>query len=193
MSTKNKVVIGIYKTRNEVEEAIRTLKVEGFETSDISALLPDTDVSQKFAYSKGSKAPEGAATGAGTGAVIGGAMGLLAGIGALSIPGVGAFIAAGPLMATMAGMGMGGAIGGIAGSLIGLGMPEYEAKRYEGFVKNGGILLSVHADSSEEILKAKNCLEKTGAVDIASTGESKTEWKLFPNQEKHKGDLFMNK
>lgn len=129
-----------------------------------------------FAHSKGTKAPEGATTGASTGAVIGGTLGLLVGIGALAIPGVGPIIAAGPLMASLAGVGVGGVVGGVTGALIGLGIPEYEAKRYEGFVKDGGILLSVHADTNEEVLKAKKCLEQTGADDISSTGETKDEW-----------------
>src|SRR4030095_6501020 len=125
-----------------------------------------------FAHTKATKAPEGATTGAGTGAVVGGALGWLAGIGALAIPGLGPFIAAGPIMAALAGAGVGGAVGGLAGALIGMGLPEYEAKRYEGRVKDGGILLSVHSDSSEETKRAKEILERTGAQDISSTGEA---------------------
>lgn len=173
MSDKKKSVLGIYKSRFEVERAIDALKMDGFSTADISVLMPDSAGSQDFAHTKGTKAPEGAATGAGAGAIIGGTLGLLVGIGALAIPGVGPFIAAGPIMAVMAGVGVGGATGGVAGALIGFGIPEYEAKRYEGFVKNGGILLSVHADTSEEVTKAKKCLERTGAVDISSTDEAK--------------------
>lgn len=183
MSDKNKVVLGIYKTRPEVEHAVDALKAEGFYTNDISVLMPDSAGSQDFAHTKGTKAPEGAATGAGTGAVVGGTLGLLAGIGALAIPGIGPFIAAGPIMAALAGAGVGGALGGIGGALIGLGIPEYEAKRYEGFVKDGGILLSVHAESSDEVAKAKKCLEQTGAKDISSTGEVKGDWKGTPHQE----------
>lgn len=184
MSDKNKVVLGIYKTRTEVESAVDALKADGFFTNDISVLMPDSAGSQDFAHTKGTKAPEGAATGASTGAVVGGTLGLLAGIGALAIPGIGPFIAAGPIMAALAGAGVGGAIGGIGGALIGLGIPEYEAKRYEGFVKDGGILLSVHAASSEQVEKAKMCLERTGAKDISSTGEVKGDWKATPNQPK---------
>ena len=132
MSDKNKVVLGIYKTRSEVESAVDALKMDGFSTSDVSVLMPDSAGSQDFAHTKATKAPEGATTGASTGAVIGGALGLLAGVGALAIPGIGPFIAAGPIMAALAGAGVGGAIGGIGGALIGFGMPEYEAKRYEG-------------------------------------------------------------
>lgn len=177
MSSKHKAVLGIYQSRSQVERAVDTLKADGFSASDISVLMPDRSGSQDFAHTKGTKAPEGAATGASAGAVIGGTLGVLVGIGALAIPGVGPFIAAGPIMAAMAGAGVGGAVGGITGALIGLGIPEYEAKRYEGFVKSGGILLSVHADTSEEVLKAKKCLETTGAQDISSTGETKGEWK----------------
>lgn len=181
---KNKVVLGIYKTRTDVERAVTTLKTDGFRTDDISVLMPDLAGSQDFAHIKGTKAPEGAATGASTGAVIGGTVGLLAGIGALAIPGIGPFIAAGPIMAALAGAGVGGAIGGVGGALIGLGIPEYEAKRYEGFIKDGGILLSVHTTSSDEVTKAKKCLEQTGASDISSTGEVKSEWKNSSRQER---------
>ncbi len=176
MSDKNKVVLGIYKTRTDVERAVDALKVDGFFTTDISVLMPDREGSQNFAHTKGTKAPEGAATGAGTGAVVGGTLGLLAGIGALAIPGIGPFIAAGPIMGALAGAGVGGALGGIGGALIGLGIPEYEAKRYEGLIKDGGILLSVHASNSSEVEKAKKCLERTGAKDISSTGEVKSDW-----------------
>ena len=177
MADKNKVVLGIYKTRLEVERSIDALKLEGYLSSDISVLMPDSAGSQGLAHSKGSKAPEGAATGAGTGAIIGGTLGLLAGIGALAIPGVGPLIAAGPIMAAMAGAGVGGAVGGIGGALIGLGIPEYEAKRYEGLIKDGGILLSVHTENADEVASARRCLEVTGAEDISSTGEVKSEWK----------------
>lgn len=184
MNSKNKVVLGIYKSRAAVETGVDSLKAYGFSNEDISVLMADSEGTHPFAHTKGTKAPEGAAVGAGTGAVIGGTLGLLVGIGALAIPGVGPFIAAGPIMATMAGAGVGGVVGGITGSLIGLGIPEYEAKRYEGFVKDGGILLSVHADTSEEVDRAKKCLESTGADDISSTGEAKGDWKSSPFQTK---------
>ncbi|MBV9341218.1 MAG: DUF3341 domain-containing protein, partial [Acidobacteria bacterium] len=129
-----------------------------------------------FAHEKATKAPEGTATGAGTGAVIGGTLGWLAGIGALAIPGVGPLIAAGPIVAALTGVGVGGAIGGISGALIGMGIPEYEAKRYEGRVKEGGILLSVHSDNSDWTRKAKDILERTGAEDVSSTGEAKADF-----------------
>lgn len=184
MSDKNKVVLGIYKTRLEVERCVDALKMDGFSTTDISVLMPDPAGSQNFSHTKGTKAPEGAATGAGTGAVVGGTIGLLAGIGALAIPGVGPFLAAGPIMAALAGAGVGGAIGGIGGALIGLGIPEYEAKRYEGYIKDGGILLSVHAENSDEVARVKKCLEKNGAKDISSTGEVKGDWQSGAYQSK---------
>lgn len=134
---------------------------------------PENVATKDFAHEKGTKAPEGATTGAGTGAVLGGAVGWLAGIGALAIPGVGPLIAAGPIMAALAGAGVGGAVGGLTGALVGMGIPEYEAKRYEGRVKKGGILLSVHSDDSDWTKKAKAILERTGAEDISSTGETK--------------------
>jgi hypothetical protein len=160
------------------------LKVDGFSTNDVSVLMPDSAGSQDFAHVKGTKAPEGATAGASTGVVVGGTLGLLAGIGALAVPGFGPFIAAGPIMAAFAGAGVGGTIGGIGGALIGLGIPEYEAKRYEGFLKVGGILLSVHAASSEEVSKAKKCLERSGAKDISSTGEAKGNWRATSPQMK---------
>jgi hypothetical protein len=173
MSGKNMAVFGIYPTYATVERAVDELRASGFRNTDISVLLPENVGTKDFAHSKGTKAPEGATTGAGTGAVVGGALGWLAGIGALAIPGVGPFIAAGPIMAALAGVGVGGAVGGVTGALIGMGIPEYEAKRYEGRVKRGGILLSVHSDNSQWTHKAKDVLERTGAEDIASTGETK--------------------
>ena len=138
-------------------------------------LLPEGAGTRDFAHQKGTKAPEGASAGAGTGIVLGGAMGWLLGVGALAIPGLGPFIAAGPLMAMLAGAGVGGTVGGITGALVGMGIPEYEAKRYEGRVKDGGILLSVHSDSSEWTKRAKLLLEATGAHDISSTSEASSD------------------
>jgi len=174
MASKKTAVFGIYATRNSVETATELLSRSGFPVSDISILLPESLGAHDIGTEKATKAPEGAATGAGSGAVLGGTLGLLAGIGALAIPGVGPLIAAGPIMAALAGMGVGGAVGGVAGALIGLGIPEYEAKRYEGRVAKGGILLSVHCDTSEEIDRAKEILERSGAEDISSTGEAST-------------------
>jgi len=154
------------------ERAVDTLVTDGFGNSDISVLLPDNESSRDFAHEKHTKAPEGTTTGAVAGGTLGGALGLLAGIGALAIPGVGPFIAAGPIMGALAGAGVGGAVGGLVGALVGMGIPEYEAKRYEGRVKDGGILLSVHCDTSDEITRAKAILEQTGAEDISSSGEA---------------------
>src|SRR5579885_1571696 len=165
MAGKNTAVFGIYPTYSSVESGVDSLRTAGFRNTDISVLFPENVGSNEFAHQKGTKAPEGTATGATTGAVIGGALGWLAGIGALAIPGLGPFIAAGPIMGLLGGLGAGGAIGGIAGALIGMGIPEYEAKRYEGRVKEGHILLSVHADSSEWVGRAKEILKQTGAED----------------------------
>lgn len=176
MAGKNTAVFGIYPNYAGVETGVDALKAEGFRNTDISVLFPENVGSKDFAHEKGTKAPEGATTGAGTGALIGGGLGWLAGIGALAIPGLGPFIAAGPIMAALAGAGVGGAVGGITGALIGMGIPEYEAKRYEGRVKNGGILLSVHSDNSEWTKKAKEILERTGAQDISSTGEASADF-----------------
>jgi len=138
--------------------------------------MPENVGTKDFAHEKGTKAPEGAAAGAGTGAVVGGTLGLLAGIGALAIPGLGPFIAVGPIMGALAGAGTGGAVGGLIGALVGLGIPEYEAKRYEGLVKQGRILLSAHCDNSDWVKKAKNILEQSGAEDIASAGEASADY-----------------
>lgn len=171
----HKAIFGIYKSRGAAENGVTTLKNNGFRVSDISVLLPQEAGSQDVVHTKESKAPEGAAAGAGAGAVLGGALGLLAGIGALAIPGMGPFIAAGPILASLAGIGVGGAVGGISGALIGLGIPEYEAKRYEGFVKEGGILISVHVDDDNWAEKAQSLLEATGAKDVATTSELRSE------------------
>jgi len=176
MAGKNTAVFGIYRSRADVENAVDTLRREEFRNTDISVLFPENEGTKDFAHEKKTKAPEGTATGATTGAILGGGLGWLAGIGALAIPGLGPFVAAGPIMAALAGVGAGGAIGGIAGALIGMGIPEYEAKRYEGRVKEGGILLSVHCDDSKWTKRAKEILEHTGADDISSTGEASADF-----------------
>jgi Protein of unknown function (DUF3341) len=176
MAGKNTAVFGIYRTRPGVEEAVDALRQAGFRSTDISVLFPENVGTKDFAHEKNTKAPEGTATGAGTGAIVGGTLGWLAGIGALAIPGVGPLIAAGPIVAALTGVGVGGAIGGITGALVGMGIPEYEAKRYEGRVKEGGILLSVHSDNSDWTDKAKDILERTGAEDVSSAGEAKAEF-----------------
>src|SRR5271169_5462112 len=166
MASKNTAVFGIYKNSALAERAVDRILAGGFSNNDISVLLPDSQSSKEFAHEKNTKAPEGAATGVTTGGVIGGTLGLLAGIGALAIPGLGPFIAAGPIMASLAGLGVGGAVGGLIGALVGMGIPEYEAKRYEGRVKDGGVLLSVHCNTSDEIARVKDLLKQSGAEDI---------------------------
>ena len=169
--SKNVAVFGIYATPGLAENAVDHLLGNGFSNSDISVLLPDDESTRAFAHEKSTKAPEGTAAGVTTGGLIGGTLGLLAGIGALAIPGVGPLIAAGPIMGALAGLGVGGTVGGVVGALVGMGIPEYEAKRFEGAVKGGGTLLSVHCESSEEVSRAKEALKATGAKDVASSGE----------------------
>src|SRR5271156_4423798 len=173
MSSKKVGVFGIYSTRVAVENATESLVHAGFPVGDISVLLPESLGGPKdMGTEKATKAPEGAAAGVTTGGVIGGALGVLAGVGLLAIPGLGPFIAAGPIMAGLAGLGVGGAVGGVTGALVGLGIPEFEAKRYEGRLQHGGILLSVHCATSDEIKRAKEVLKSTGAEDVTSTGEA---------------------
>jgi len=167
-----KSVFCITTSRDQADRIVDQLKNANFSNNDISVLFPDKGSTRDFAHEKNTKAPEGAVTGAGTGGVIGGALGWIVGIGALAIPGVGPFIAAGPIMAALSGAAIGAAAGGIAGGLIGLGIPELEAKRYEGKVKAGNILLSVHAENSEEIKRAKEIFTQAGAQDICTTGEA---------------------
>lgn len=172
----NTAVFGLYGSRNQVEMAIDQLRDAGFRATDISVLLPDNLGTKDLAHEKHSKAPEGVAAGATTGAAVGGALGWLAGIGALAIPGLGPLLAAGPLLGLLSGVGVGATVGGLTGALIGLGIPEYEAKRYEGLIKNGGILLSVHTDSHQWTKRAKAILEQTGAEHLAAAGEAKGDY-----------------
>jgi len=172
MANKKTAVFGIYRSAEQAERTVDALVQAGFSNNDISVLLPDTKSSKDFAHEKHTKAPEGTTTGVAAGGAIGGTLGLLAGIGALAIPGVGPFIAAGPIMGALAGIGAGGAVGGLVGALVGMGIPEFEAKRYEGRIKEGGVLLSVHCDTAEEITRAKDVLKRTGAEDISSSGEA---------------------
>src|SRR5215475_9046420 len=176
MAGKNTAVFGIYTNNAALEEGINSLRAANFRPEDISVLFPENVGNKDFAHEKASKAPEGATTGAATGAVMGGVLGWLAGIGAIAIPGVGPFIAAGPIVAALAGIGVGGTVGGITGSLVGVGIPEYEAKRYEGRVKKGGFLISIHCDDSHWVDKAKKILADTGAEDISSTGEASADF-----------------
>src|SRR6476660_3302044 len=184
MAGKNTAAFGIYHTREQAEAAVDTLTANGFRSTDISVLMPENVGSKDFAHEKNTKAPEGAIAGAGSGAVIGGALGWVAGIGLLAIPGIGPFIAAGPIMSLLAGVGVGGTVGSILGGLVGMGLPEYEAKRFEGRIKQGGILLSVHCDDSEWVKRAKHILTNTGASDVASASEARADFmvtdKPFP-------------
>src|SRR6202790_2944120 len=171
MAGKNTAVFGIYRSRTTAETAVDELISAGFPSADVSVLLPDVQSTKELATEKNTKAPEGTTTGATAGGAIGGTLGLLAGIGALAIPGLGPFIAAGPIMGALAGLGVGAAAGGLIGALVGMGIPEYEAKRYEGRVKDGGILVSVHCDDGDWVKKAEEILKRSGAEDISSTGE----------------------
>ena len=164
----------IATSRPQAELIVDQLKGANFSNGDISALFSDRDSAHDFAHEKHTKAPEGAVAGAGTGGVIGGALGWIAGIGALAIPGVGPFIAAGPIIAALSGAAIGATVGGITGGLIGMGIPELEAKRYEGKLKEGNILISVHTESSDEIARAKAIFNKAGAEDICTVSDSAT-------------------
>jgi hypothetical protein len=172
---KRTSVLGIYVTRTQAEAGADALIHAGFSRDDVSVLMQQDASTREFAHEKHTKAPEGTTTGVAAGGAVGGTLGLLAGIGAIAIPGLGAFIAAGPIMATLAGVGAGGAVGGVIGALSGMGIPEYEAKRFEGRLKQGGILLSVHCDTSDDLKTAKDMLKMTGAEDISSTGEEKSD------------------
>jgi hypothetical protein len=164
-------------TEAQADAIVGKLRSSGFSDNDISVLFPDKGSTRDFAHKKETKMPEGATVGASTGGVVGGTVGLLAGIGALAIPGLGPFIAAGPIMAALGGGAIGALGGGLTGALVGLGIPEYEAKRYEGKVKEGGILISVHSESNDETSRAKNIFKEEGAHDISSTGEAHSDVK----------------
>lgn len=170
---KKQAVICIIPTESQAENIVDSLRVAGFFPSDISLLMPDTTGVRDMGHEKHSKAPEGTSVGAGAGAIAGGALGWLAGIGALAIPGVGPFVAAGPIMAALGGMAIGAAGGGVAGGLIGLGMPEYEAKQYEGKLNEGNVLLSVHTEDAAQVKRAEEIFKAAGAKDIKVAGEDK--------------------
>ncbi|MBV9948160.1 MAG: DUF3341 domain-containing protein [Myxococcales bacterium] len=167
-----KAVMGIVEQRTQAEAIVEALRRDGFSTEEISVLFPDKKGTKEFAHEHHTKAPEGAAVGAGTGGVVGGTLGLLAGIGALAIPGLGPFIAAGPILATLSGIAVGGTVGGVAGALVGLGIPEIEAKVYESKLKGGNLLLAVHTESNDELKRAERALKEGGAQDVCSTGEA---------------------
>jgi hypothetical protein len=178
MSSRNVSVFGIYPDHDSVANGVEVLKHSGFRNTDISVLFPENAGSKDLGHEKHSKAPEGVVAGASSGAIIGGALGWLVGIGAISIPGIGAFVAAGPIVSVLSGIGMLGTVGGLTGGLIGVGIPEYEVKRYEGRIRGGEILLSVHCDSSDWVKRAKELLAETGAIDIAAAGEAKAQFAI---------------
>jgi hypothetical protein len=168
-----KAVFCMARGEAHAERIVGDLKRAMFSGEDISVLFPDTTGTRDFAHEQHTKAPEGAATGAGTGGVLGGAFGWFAGIGALAIPGIGPLVAAGPIVAALSGAAVGAAVGGLTGALVGLGIPEFEAKRYEGKVRAGGILISVHTENAEQRNMAKAIFEAADANDISSTGEAR--------------------
>lgn len=172
MADKNIATFGLYPTYADLENAVRAFSNDGFRETDISVLMPKNAGSKDLITTKSTKAPEGAALGAASGAAVGGALAWFTAIGVLAIPGAGPFLAAGPIVAAFAGAGAVGVTGGITGALIGLGIPEFEAKRYEGRIRNGGALLSVHCDDHEWAKRAKDILERTGALEISTTRES---------------------
>lgn len=176
IDNKNMVVYGICPSRQVVEDVVTSLKRSGFRSADISVLFSSPETSKEFAHQKDTKAPEGAMVGGSAGAIIGGTLGWLAGIGAVAIPGVGPFIAAGPIMGMLAGAGAGSVVGGVSGALVGLGFPEYEAKRFEGRINDGGILISVHADNAEWRDKAREILEDHAVEDISSSSETSADY-----------------
>jgi hypothetical protein len=176
MAGKNTAVFGIFQTRAQAEECVDTLVQNGFRVEDISVLMADNAGTKDFAHEKNTKAPEGTTTGAVAGGIAGGTVGLLAGLGALAIPGLGPLLAAGPIVAALAGVGAGGTVGGLIGALVGLGIPEFEAKRYEGMIKEGRILLSVHCDSSDWVDRAKLLLERIGAQHVSSKSEASADY-----------------
>jgi len=167
-----RAVFGIVKTIAQAETIVDALRIADFSSNDISVLFPDKSTSRDFAHEQHTKAPEGATTGGVVGTGVGATLGWLAGIGSLAIPGLGPFIAAGPIMGALSGAAVGGATGGIIGALVGLGIPEYEAKRYEGKIRSGNILISVHTDNSDERARAKEIFENANAEDISTTGET---------------------
>jgi hypothetical protein len=162
----------IVQTQTQAESIVSQLQNAGFARDDISVLLPNKNGTRDFAHVQSTKAPEGAVAGAGTGGAVGGAFGLLLGIGALAIPGLGPFIAAGPLMAALGGVAAGAAVGGVTGALVGMGIPEIEAKRFEGKIKGGNLLISVHTDNADERRRAKDVFELARAEDICSSSEA---------------------
>jgi hypothetical protein len=170
----HKSVYAIATSEFQASGIVDDLIDSGFSSNDVSVLFPDKQTTHEFSHEKNTKAPEGAVTGATTGGLVGGTLGLLAGVGALAIPGVGPLIAAGPLLAALSGVAAGAAVGGVAGGLIGSGIPEIEAKRYENRISEGNILISVHAESGDDVDRAKSILERADAQDISVASMSAT-------------------
>ena len=180
-----KAVLALVSSVSQAEKVLNQLERAGFSRNDMSVLFPDKSGTRDFAHEHHTKAPEGAVAGVGAGGAIGGTLGLLAGIGVLAVPGLGPFIAAGPIMAALSGAAAGAAVGGVAGALIGMGIPEIEAKQYEGKLKEGNILLSIHVEDSEERSRAKQILERNGAKDIATAGEKGVPLSRSPDSSRH--------
>jgi hypothetical protein len=176
MAVKNVAAFGIYPDQGTVNDAVESLKAAGFRQTDISVLFPENLGSKDFAHEKHTKAPEGAVAGGSSGAVLGAAFGWLVGAGSVLVPGLEAMHAAGPVLGMLGGMGVGVTLGGVAGAIAGAGVPEYEAKRYEGRVRKGGILLSIHCDNPTWAKTARSILKRTGANDIATTGEARADF-----------------
>jgi hypothetical protein len=176
MAGKNTAVYGIFRTRAQAEECVELFTRDGFRSDDISVLMADNTGTKDFAHEKKTKAPEGTAAGVVAGGIVGGTAGLLAGLGTLAIPGVGPLLAVGPIVAALAGVGAGGTVGGLIGALIGLGIPEFEAKRYDGLIKEGRVLISVHCDNSEWVHRAKILMERAGGQHVSSKTESSSDY-----------------
>lgn len=183
-------VFGVFENKTDVEHAVELLKHENFRNSDISILMPNTEATESVAHENATRVPEGAAVGAVGGFAVGGALGWLAGIGILAIPGIGPILAAGPIAAAIAGAGVGGAIGGMSGALVGIGIPEYEAKRYEGLIKKGGILMSIHVDDHEWEDLAKEVLQNAGAIEVVTTSEEITQHREIFGRKSGERDVY---
>jgi hypothetical protein len=180
---KDVAVYAIYSSRQHAEEAVESMRSAGFRAEDISVMFPDNLGNKDFGHERHSKAPEGATLGATAVGVVGGALGWLVGAGMLAIPGIGPFIAAGPILSALAGLGAGTVVGGLGGAFVGLGIPEYEAKRYEGRIRSGGVLLSVHCPDEHWVNRAKEMLRHTGGEDIASSNLGKADTALTTPRE----------
>jgi hypothetical protein len=174
---KDIAVFGLYPTRTDLERAVEALRTAGFRGSDISILMPQDRATHELGHEVNSKAPEGGVTGAAAGGAVGGVLAWLASVGMLTIPGIGPLLAAGPIVAALAGVGAGGAAGGLIGALVGAGMPEVEAKRYEGRIRKGHILCSIHCDDGKWADRAKEILRGTGADDVSSTAEATADYR----------------